>query len=173
MNFMMQTDNKIVGEGNSMKEDNIRIGFLFAAVLLSFKQQDLDILKKHFDVRTLKYEVVKYKDYLGVLLKLLKAVFWADVTFSWFAGEHALWAVRLSKLLRKKAIAGASRYFIGFVQDENLLMYYQRAKVYDVQVSAHEAFGMSLAESMLCECILVVTDRVALPEVVGSIIRTN
>ncbi len=43
----------------------------------------------------------------------------------------------------------------------------QRAKVY-VQVSAHEGFGCSLAEAMLCECVPVVTDRGAIPEVVGD-----
>ncbi|MFQ6060586.1 MAG: glycosyltransferase family 4 protein [Thermoplasmata archaeon] len=55
----------------------------------------------------------------------------------------------------------------GFVSDERLLDYMQRAKVY-VQVSAHEGFGCSLAEAMLCECIPVVTSRGALPEVVGE-----
>ncbi len=55
----------------------------------------------------------------------------------------------------------------GFVSDEDLLDYMQRAKVY-VQVSAHEGFGCSLAEAMLCECIPIVTSRGALPEVVGE-----
>ncbi|MFQ5910025.1 MAG: glycosyltransferase family 4 protein [Thermoplasmata archaeon] len=55
----------------------------------------------------------------------------------------------------------------GFVPSEDLLDYMQRAKVY-VQVSAHEGFGCSLAEAMLCECIPIVTSRGALPEVVGE-----
>lgn len=55
----------------------------------------------------------------------------------------------------------------GFVSDEDLLDYMQRAKVY-VQVSAHEGFGCSLAEAMLCECVPVVTSKGALPEVVGD-----
>lgn len=55
----------------------------------------------------------------------------------------------------------------GFVSDEDLLDYMQRAKVY-VQVSAHEGFGCSLAEAMLCECVPVVSSRGALPEVVGD-----
>ena len=48
-----------------------------------------------------------------------------------------------------------------------MLKYYQRAKVY-VQVSAHEGFGCSLAEAMLCECVPVVTNKGAIPEVVGD-----
>ena len=56
---------------------------------------------------------------------------------------------------------------MGYVPDEELLSWYQKAKVY-VQVSAYESFGMSLAEAMLCECVPVVTERGALPEVVGD-----
>jgi len=67
-----------------------------------------------------------------------------------------------------KSIASANVKFTGFVSDEDLLRWYQKAKVY-VQASAHEGFGITVAESMLCECIPVVTDRFALPEVVGDL----
>lgn len=56
--------------------------------------------------------------------------------------------------------------FTGFISDEKLLRYYQQAKVY-CQLSYYESFGMSPAEAMLCNCIPVVSDRTALPEVVG------
>jgi glycosyltransferase involved in cell wall biosynthesis len=55
----------------------------------------------------------------------------------------------------------------GYVSTETLLDYMHSAKVY-LQVSAHEGFGCSLAEAMLCECAPVVTSRGALPEVVGD-----
>ncbi len=55
----------------------------------------------------------------------------------------------------------------GFIPHEDLVRFMQRAKVY-LQVSAHESFGCALAEAMLCECVPVVTDRGALPEVVGD-----
>jgi glycosyltransferase involved in cell wall biosynthesis len=55
----------------------------------------------------------------------------------------------------------------GFVPHEELASLMQRAKVY-VQISAHESFGCSVAEAMLCECIPVVTACGALPEVVGD-----
>jgi len=57
--------------------------------------------------------------------------------------------------------------FTGFVSDEDLLNFYQKAKVY-CQLSRYESFGVSLAEAMSCECIPVVTDRAALPEVAGD-----
>jgi len=66
-----------------------------------------------------------------------------------------------------QSIATANVQFTGYVSPDELIDYYQRAKVY-VQVSAHEAFGIGLAEAMLCECVPVVTDRGALPEVVGD-----
>jgi len=56
---------------------------------------------------------------------------------------------------------------VGRVPDSELLDLMQRSKVY-VQVSAHEGFGCSIAEAMLCECVLVVTRRGAIAEVVGS-----
>ena len=66
-----------------------------------------------------------------------------------------------------KSIATPNVKFAGFVSDDELLKYYQMAKVY-VQISAHEGYGMSLAEAMLCECVPVVTNRGAIPEVVGD-----
>jgi len=68
---------------------------------------------------------------------------------------------------RLRSIASPNVSFTGFVSDRELLQWYQRAKVY-VQVSAYESFGMSLAEAMLCQCVPVVTERGALPEVVGD-----
>ncbi len=43
----------------------------------------------------------------------------------------------------------------------------QGSSVY-AQLSAHEGFGVSLAEGMACGCIPVVTDRYSLPEVAGD-----
>lgn len=66
------------------------------------------------------------------------------------------------------SIAPSNVSFTGFVSDEQLVEWYQRAKVY-VQVSAHEGFGLAMAEAMSCKCVPVVTDRGAIPEVVGDV----
>jgi glycosyltransferase involved in cell wall biosynthesis len=58
-------------------------------------------------------------------------------------------------------------YFPGFLSQEELVEHYRRAKVY-CQLSYRESFGMALAEAMACECVPVVTERGALPEVVGD-----
>lgn len=65
-----------------------------------------------------------------------------------------------------KNIASSNVKFTGYVDDEELLKWYQRAKVY-AQLSYHEGFGLSVAESMLCECVPVMTNSGALPEVAG------
>lgn len=57
--------------------------------------------------------------------------------------------------------------FTGFLPDEELLKLYQKAKVY-CQLSRYESFGVTPAEAMLCECVPVVADKGALPEVVGD-----
>ncbi len=66
-----------------------------------------------------------------------------------------------------RSIASKNVRFMGLVEENELIRYYQEAKVY-AQVSAHEAFGVSLAEAMACECVPVVTDKGAIPEVVGD-----
>jgi len=67
-----------------------------------------------------------------------------------------------------KAQASPNLEFLGFVPNEDLVKLYQKAKVY-CQLSYRESFGMALAEAMACGCVPVVTDRGALPEVVGDV----
>lgn len=72
-----------------------------------------------------------------------------------------------SAIDRLRAMATPNVTFTGWVEAEELLDYYRRAHTY-VQASAHEGFGMSVAEAMLAGCIPAVTRRGALPEVVGD-----
>ena len=65
-----------------------------------------------------------------------------------------------------KNIAARNVQFTGQLTDFQLKALLNRTKVY-VQASCHEAFGCALAEAMLMGAIPVVTDRGALPEVVG------
>ena len=57
--------------------------------------------------------------------------------------------------------------FKGRLSDEELAAAMATAKVY-LQLSRHEAFGCSVAESMLFRCIPIVSNRFSLPEVVGD-----
>lgn len=67
-----------------------------------------------------------------------------------------------------KAIATPNVEFTGWVSDEELVGWYQRASVY-VQASLHEGFGLSVAEAMTAGCIPVVSRNGSLPEVVSSL----
>lgn len=66
-----------------------------------------------------------------------------------------------------KSIAPDNVKFTGPISDEELENYFKKAKIY-LQLSRHEAFGCALAEAMLYQCIPVVTNNGALPEVVGN-----
>jgi len=66
-----------------------------------------------------------------------------------------------------RAIAPPNVTFTGWVNEDQLINWYSRAKLY-VQASIHEGFGCSIAEAMLCECIPVVSSCGAIPEVVGD-----
>lgn len=78
------------------------------------------------------------------------------------AGEPQNGAV---EILRKNA--PPNLLITGRLTDPDLLALYRRAKVY-VQLSAHEGFGLAVAEAMSTECVPVVTRRGSLPEVVGG-----
>ncbi len=66
-----------------------------------------------------------------------------------------------------RSIATPNVQFLGRLSDEDLDDMFRRSSVY-VQASAHEGFGVSLAESMLAGCVPVVSNQGALPEVVGD-----
>jgi glycosyltransferase involved in cell wall biosynthesis len=66
-----------------------------------------------------------------------------------------------------RAIAPPNVTFTGRLCDAELHDLFGRAAVY-VQASAHEGFGMALAEAMAAGCAPVVTRAGALPEVVGD-----
>ncbi|WP_286242687.1 glycosyltransferase family 4 protein [Methanobacterium ferruginis] len=50
---------------------------------------------------------------------MILGVLWADVTFSWFADNHAFLAVELSKVMRKKSIVVVGGYEVANLPDIN------------------------------------------------------
>ena len=65
-----------------------------------------------------------------------------------------------------KAFSGKNVRFMGYVDDETLLKYYQKALIY-AQLSLTESFSLSLAEAMSCRCVPLTTKEGALIEVAG------
>lgn len=85
----------------------------------SFIQTDLELLKKHFIVKTVDF-VLSRGDLSATfmtLFGLITGILWADLTFSWFASGHAFWAIRLSKLFRKKSVVVVGGYEVANVPD--------------------------------------------------------
>lgn len=65
-----------------------------------------------------------------------------------------------------RAEAPANVEFTGtFVSDDDLVRYFQHARVY-AQASAHEGFGVAMAEAMAAGCVPVAANCTAMPEVV-------
>jgi glycosyltransferase involved in cell wall biosynthesis len=56
---------------------------------------------------------------------------------------------------------------VGRVSEDELVLFYEKATFY-CQLSRHEGFGVAVAEAMACECVPVVSDCGALPEVVAD-----
>lgn len=66
-----------------------------------------------------------------------------------------------------KNIAPKNVQFLGFVKKDVLENYFMDSKIY-LQLSRHEAFGVSVVEAMNYGCIPIVANVFALPEVVGD-----
>ena len=66
-----------------------------------------------------------------------------------------------------RSMAPPNVQFTGRVSHQEKVIWLARARVV-VQASQHEAFGLSLAEGMLCGCVPVVTGVGSLPEVAGD-----
>jgi glycosyltransferase involved in cell wall biosynthesis len=98
--------------GQNRKESE-RTRVLFVHPTMSpFIQADLDLLKKHFDVRVedIGSRRKGLASSIGALYHMFKGVLWADVTFCWFAEKHAKWAVRLSRMLGRPSLVVVGGY---------------------------------------------------------------
>ena len=66
-----------------------------------------------------------------------------------------------------KSISPSNIKYIGFVRKNILEKYYSESKVY-LQLSRHEAFGVSVVEAISKGCITIVSNEYALPEIVNN-----
>ena len=66
-----------------------------------------------------------------------------------------------------KSISPANIHYLGYVKNKELKKHYEESKIY-LQLSRHEAFGVSVVEAMRYGCTPVVSNVFALPEVVGN-----
>jgi glycosyltransferase involved in cell wall biosynthesis len=92
------------------------------------------------------------------------AKFWPNVKFA-LIGPHVDESV---DYLRR--LAPSNVEFVGYVSDEELVRWYQKARVYcQLSYEEGEGAGGALGEAMACECIPVVSEKaLALKETVAS-----
>lgn len=95
----------------------IRICFV-GSLSYTFVKRDYETLKQYFDVDIIKPPKTKlgWLKYLFILTKNVKQ---CNLTFSWFAGWHAAFAVFFSKLFRKKSIVVVGGYDAAYVPELN------------------------------------------------------
>jgi len=97
----------------------IKILFVYSA-LSSFVRRDLELLRRHFDVREMKVMTFlvprKGRDPL-VLLKLLRGVLWADIVYCWFADLNAFFLTLFSVIFRKKSLVVVGGYEVAYVPE--------------------------------------------------------
>jgi len=96
-----------------MPTDN-RIKIFFVTLAFqTFIKRDLQLLKKHFDVRIGHYTGIKS------IPKILKGVLCSDLTFSWFADIHTFYSVLFSQLSKKKSVVIVGGYDAAKVPEIN------------------------------------------------------
>lgn len=66
-----------------------------------------------------------------------------------------------------KEESGNKLLITGYLSNERLLEFFSKSSVY-LQLSYEESFGVALAQAMSCECVPIVTNLGALPEVVDG-----
>ncbi len=83
-----------------------------------FLKRDIEILKKHFEIRTApRFNYKRPITSIPSFFKILKGTLWADLTFSQFADAHAFLAVLFSKVFRKKSLVIVGGYEVARVPE--------------------------------------------------------
>ena len=136
-------------------------------------------------LRNVSCSIVMSRAYQDIILKLVPSAI-VNVIPGWIdtslcneplplkkEGIVTAYCTRSTYTLKALGVFDRARLFIpGMkkiknVPHEQLMHELQMAKIY-CQLSYTESFGMTLLEVMACECVPVVTDRDALPEVIGE-----
>lgn len=99
-----------------MPKMEAELGILFVSRGLPvFISRDLNLLKRHFDVRYVSLKT--YKRNPLILFKLIKGVLSVDLVFSWFVETNAFFLVLFSKIFRKKSVIVVGGYGVANVSE--------------------------------------------------------
>lgn len=164
--FVLENADKVLTVDDSLKKDAIKN--------LNVKGENIQTVPTGYDYEKFKPEgekenlvlTVAYINSTTIKRKGLKtfvkvAEILPDIKFT-IIGPH------LDNSIDKlKSIARHNVKFTNFVSDEELLRYYQKAKVY-CQLSRYEGLPNALCEAMLYECVPVGTKHCGIPTAIGD-----
>lgn len=165
--------------------------FMLVDEILLFSKHSLDELRKNVSARIAKEKghvvylcgdttLFRPKGKKGRLAVTLGAISRSNlkrkglesfVRAARYLPDVEFWLIGIARDDSKQYLEGLATRNVRFIDygfdKKKIVKAVQKAKVY-VQASGHEGFGVSNVEGMLCECVPVVTNRGALPEVVAS-----
>jgi len=171
--WILSQCDKVIAVSNSNKNEIIqnaqvspnRIKLIYNAIVLKIKKEQFDKKNQVLTVGEINEETILRKG-LDRFIQVAKS--FPDIQFihigKW-TDKHGKSSKNAVNYL--KNIAPNNVQFLGFVPRNILEKYFSESKVY-LQLSRHEAFGVSVVEAMKYECIPIVTNSYALPEVVGK-----
>lgn len=116
---ILQKQTNTISDNTNTHTRKIKILFVYST-LLSFIRRDLDILKKHFDVKRMRITTFhifrRHSDPL-IFFKLLKEILQTDIVYSWFANWSAFFIVLFSMFLGKKSIIVVGGYDVVYIPE--------------------------------------------------------
>jgi len=95
----------------------VRVLFIYQ-VLMPFVRRDLEIIKNNFEVKIVEWPKLM-KGFFSATLKILKEISYSDIVICWFASYHALVAVFLAKIFKKKSIIITGGYDVVCIPEIN------------------------------------------------------
>ncbi len=105
-------------EGSSGTSARKRVFFVHPRTS-PFIQTDIGLLKKHFELRVLDLGAFRRsaRSVLSVAYRMFRGVVWADLTFVWFAEDHARWALRLGRAFGRPTVVVVGGYEVAKVPE--------------------------------------------------------
>jgi glycosyltransferase involved in cell wall biosynthesis len=162
--FIMRHASKILAVSESSKKEILRF---VKPKTLKLVYNGIDV-EKFKPLNTKENLVITVGGISHVAIKKKRFDVFVEASKNLAVGQFVLIGIFLDGSIQQlKSKAASNVKFTGYVPEETLLQYYQKAKVY-CQLSTQESFGVALAEAMACGCVPVVTRKYSLPEIVGD-----
>ena len=100
---------------------NLKVLFVYS-VLSTFSNNDLQILSKHFNVKSINVTTFlvpkKNRDWWSYF-RLIKGLVWSNIVYAWWADLNAFFIVLLCKLFHKKNIIVVGGHEVAYIPEIN------------------------------------------------------